>query len=108
MDKIDQTAEEVMDSLTGHEEMAISQHFGKVVADLADNDPSMMLRALVFVCQRRQDGVNDDDARNAALDLRAKDVLDFFPDPVSKEAIESGKGAEEQPQQPAASLISVS
>jgi hypothetical protein len=43
------TAEEVFDSLTGFDEIAIAQHFGRTVSDLAQSDASMFGRALVFV-----------------------------------------------------------
>lgn len=105
MGQIEMTAEEVMDSLTGHDEMAIAQHFSRTASDLAEKDPVMLGRALVFVAQRRLEGVNDDDARNFAMDLPLKQVLAYFPDEGSDE---SGKGELELEQQPEDSLSSVS
>lgn len=86
-----QSAEEVMESLTGFDEMAISQHFGRVVSDLV-NDQSTLARALIFVLNRRE-GLNDDDARNAALMLPLKEVISFFAtDEGAESDEESGKG----------------
>lgn len=93
MSQVEQSAEEVFDSITGHDEMAIAQHFGKTVAQLL-GDPHMLGRALVFVSRRRLDGVNDDDARNFALDLPHKQLNEtYFAEPVDAEADdEAGKG----------------
>jgi hypothetical protein len=85
MSQVQQTAEEVLESLTGFDEMAIKQHFGSTVSDLA-GDQTMLGRGLVFVLKRR-DGLNDDDARNAALGMPLKDITSYFAD----ESEESGK-----------------
>jgi hypothetical protein len=53
MTECSMTAEEVFDSLTGFDEIAIAQQFRHTVADLAQNDVSMFARALVFVAKRR-------------------------------------------------------
>lgn len=95
------TVDEVFDSLTGFDEMAIAQHFGRTVTELGD-DPSMFGRALVFVVQRR-DGATDDAARNASLEMRMKDVTEFFA--VASE-VEAGKD-EPLAEQPESSLSSV-
>lgn len=86
MSKSDLTVLEVSDSLTGFDEMAISQHFGCPVSELMETDASMWGRSLVFVLKRRE-GLSDDDARNAALSMTIKGVADYFP----KESEESGK-----------------
>lgn len=96
------TAEEVADSLTGFDEMAIKQHFGSTLTKLAE-DQSMLARALVFVLKRR-DGANDDDARNDALGMALKEVMSHFAD----ESVESGKDESSSEPQPATSLSSVS
>lgn len=111
MSETQQTSEEVFDSLTGFDEIAIAQHFGQTVMDLAAKDQSMFGRALIFVVKRRE-GANDDDARNAALGLTMKEYVAYFDDAnVEANAEELGKDEqpEEQPEeQPATSLSSVS
>lgn len=103
MSDVQLTAEEVFDSLTGFDEIAIAQHFGRTVSELAAHDQSMFGRALVFVLKRR-DGANDDDARNQALSLSMKEFTAFFAD-TSEE--ESGKDEQPEPQ-PESSPSSVS
>ena len=96
MSQTDQTTDEVLDSLTGHDEMEIVSQFGRTIGDLIP-EPGMYRRALIFVLKRR-DAVTDDDARNLALGMRMRDVLDFFPSEASEDAgqveavQESGKG----------------
>lgn len=98
----EKTAEEVLDSLTGFDEMAIKQHFGAPISDLA-SDQSMLARALVFVLRRR-DGSADDDARNQVLGMSLKEVLGYF----SEESAESGKDEPVSEPSPTTSLTSVS
>ena len=102
MAETDKTAEEVLDSLTGFDEMAIKQHFGAPISDLA-TDQSMLARALVFVLRRR-DGNSDDDARNQVLAMSLKEILGFF----SEESAESGKDEPSPEMKPGTSLSSVS
>lgn len=103
MSQIKQTAEEVFDSVTGFDEIAIANHFGATVQELAEKDASMFARALIFVVKRR-DGLDDNEARNAALGLSMKEFREFFAEASDEEA---GKG-EEPEQQPGTSLSSVS
>jgi hypothetical protein len=102
MAETDKTAEEVLDSLTGFDEMAIKQHFGSPISDLA-TDQSMLARALVFVLRRR-DGKSDDDSRNDVLAMSLKEVLGYF----SEESQESGKDEPSVEPKPEISLSSVS
>lgn len=103
MSVIDQTAEQVFDTVTGFDEIAIAQHFGRTVQELAEKDASMFGRALVFVVKRR-DGASDDEARNAALGMTFGEFQAFFAEPTEVEA-----GKDEPPgESPAASLSSVS
>lgn len=97
MSQTDQTASEVFDSLTGFDEMSITQHFGRPISELVD-DSSMFGRALVFVLKRR-DGANDDDARNAALEMTLKAVSGYF----AEESQESGKDENSSESQPMSS-----
>jgi hypothetical protein len=101
MSEIQQTAEEVFDSLTGFDEIAIAQQFGRTVSELAAKDQSMFGRALVFVVRRR-DGLSDVEARDAALGLTMKGFTGFF---AETSAEESGKDEPPVPQ-PEPSLTS--
>lgn len=96
------TAEEILDSLTGFDEMAIKQHFGATVGELT-KDETMLGRALVFVAKRRE-GLADDDARNAALGMALKAVTSFF----AEESEGSGKDEPSSEAQREISLSSVS
>lgn len=97
------TGSAVFDSLTGFDEIAIAQRFGRTVTDLAQHDSTMFTRALVFVIKRR-DGATDDGAWDAALGLSLKDVSTFFATDTDEEA-----GKDEAPEpQPETSLSSVS
>lgn len=96
MSKHEMTADDFFDSLTGHEEMAITEHFGKSLAALG-GDYSMLRRAYIFVDLKRQKK-NEDDARNEALDMKLKDVLSYFAEESDDSEEESGKG--EQPETP--------
>lgn len=76
------TTEQMSDSLTGFDEIAIKKFFGAPVSILAGNqenpgDPMQYLRSLVFVAERR-DGKNDNEARNIAQSLTIKEVTDYF------------------------------
>lgn len=104
MSEIKQTAEEVFDSVTGFDEIAIAQQFGRTVGELAEKDQSMFGRALVFVVKRR-DGASDGDAYQAALGMSVKELTSSFFAEASEE--EAGKG-EPLAEQPEASLSSVS
>jgi hypothetical protein len=97
---------EVADSVTGFDEMSVSQHFGKPLSDLQLTDASMWGRALVFVLKRRE-GLDDDDARNAALGMTIKDISDSFGDD-SDDDYESGKDESADSSQPETSPSSVS
>lgn len=103
MSAVEQTAEEAFESLTGFDEIAISQKFAGTVSEMAEKQPLMFVRALVFVFKRR-DGLSDDEAWTAALNLTMKELGDYF---AESSAEESGK--DEQPEEsPATSLTSVS
>lgn len=90
---VSQTAEEVFDSLTGFDEIAISFHFGHTVSELAQSDASMFGRALVFIVKRRE-GLTDDEARNAAMEMTLKEFTTFFAEASQEEA---GKGEQPEP-----------
>lgn len=73
------TMQEVLDSITGFDETAITQAFGRYFAVLCD-DATMLARAAIFTHLRRQDGVTDAKAKDAAMGMRMADVNDYFPD----------------------------
>lgn len=104
MSRIDLTAEGVFDSLTGFDEIAIAQQFGRTVVDLAESDKTMFGRALAFIVKRR-DGASDTDAKDAAFQMTLKDLNENF----FAEATEDESGKDEPPEeQPTTSLTSVS
>ena len=78
------TSDEMLDSLTGFDEVAISKWFGDI-AGLVEGG-SMFGRSLVFVMKRRE-GASDADAHGAAMSLTLREVNDYFAD----EDEESGK-----------------
>lgn len=115
MSQTDKTTDEILDSLTGHEEMWIEEQFGKPIGGHILN-PGMYRRALIFVVKRREN-VNEDDARNAVMDMQLKDVLEFFPnnndgsprtEADEPAVVESGKDETAPEPSPSPSLTSVS
>lgn len=102
MSQVEQTPDEIIDSLTGHDEMELSAQFGATIGQLVSNQ-SMLRRACVFIVKRRE-GLNDDDARNFALGMILKDVLEFF----ASESVESGKDETAVEQKPQLSPTGVS
>ena len=103
MSQTDQTLEQVGDSLTGFDEIAIAQQFGRTYGSLAEHDPSMFTRALVFTVNRRN-GQSDIDAYQAAMELTMGEIPGFFAEESDEEA-----GKEQEPEEPpGTSLSSVS
>lgn len=73
------TALEMVESLTGYEEIAVERAFGRTVATLTQDKALRltMARMLVFAHYRR-DGMKDPAAKEAALQLTIKEVNEFF------------------------------
>lgn len=67
------TLEEMVDTLTGHEEVEMEQCFGQLVI------PSKDLRSLVFVTLRRE-GAEVVDAKARVLEMSRKDAKALFVD----------------------------
>lgn len=88
MTTTDTTASEMTDSLTGYDEIAIEQAFdGFDIYIDAERHPVRSLRALIFVHQRREDGVSDAAARTAAAEMPLSEVNVYFaPDEEINEA----------------------
>lgn len=76
----DLTADDMFDSLTGFDEIAVRQAFGGVnVYALSKTDPLQLARCLVFVDQRRRD-LKDREAFKAAQGFTLAEVYDYFAD----------------------------
>lgn len=85
MDKL--TADDVLDSLTGHDEIQIEQHTGKSVNEIAQR-PTLFLRALIAVVESRLPDKTYRAAYADAMNMRMDAVADYFAEPV-EEADES-------------------
>ena len=85
------TSNEVFESLTGFDEVAICKWFEDIGA-LAEAKGSMLGRALVFIVKRRE-GLSDVEAHAASMALPLRDLNKFFvdSDEESAESAESGK-----------------
>jgi hypothetical protein len=109
MSKCDQTVEELADSLTGFDEIAIKKAFGVPFATLAPDekgkggDVFQFLRSLVYVHCRR-DGENDVTAYNTAQGMTTSEVNSYFAD----ESAESGKDNSQTEERPTTSPPGVS
>jgi len=94
------TIEEMGESLTGFEEIGISQHFNDTLSHLLDNNPTMGLRALIFTDVHRRGETNVQASKKAAMDLPLREVMAYFADDEGGEIdpedpdTEAGKGSE--------------
>lgn len=104
MPQCDQTVEEIADSLTGFDEIAIKKAFGVPFSALAPDekgqggDVFQFLRSLAFT-HRRREGDNDVTAYNAAQGLTTAEVNGYF----AEESAESGKDSSAPEQTPTSS-----
>ncbi|WP_395691799.1 hypothetical protein [Nocardioides sp.] len=73
------TAEEMAESLTGFDEIAIEKHFGIDIYTDSETKGVKALRALVFVDLRRG-GKSDDQAKQAAMEMALRDANTYFAD----------------------------
>lgn len=78
MSVVDISANEMVGSLTGFEELAIQKAFGINVNDLGKQG-TLALRAAVFSHLRRG-GAKDRDAYNQAMELPLREVQEYFAD----------------------------
>ena len=69
--------DEVMESITGFDEIAIEKHFGIDMYTDGERKPMLVTRAAVFV-HLKHNGMNDLDARQEALGMSVKAVGDYF------------------------------
>lgn len=75
------TAEEAFESCNGYDEIAIGKRFGTNPTQLASDQPTMFLRALVFVFERRN-GRTDDEAYEYAMTAPLGQAYGYFePEP---------------------------
>lgn len=72
------TIEEMGESLTGFEEIGISQHFNDTLSRLLDQNPTMGLRALIFTDVHRGGETNVQQSKNAAMEMPLRDVMAYF------------------------------
>lgn len=89
------TAEELAESLTGYDEIAIAKAFGEDIYEMA---PAKSMRALAFVAVRRTGGT-DAEAKDAVMGMSIKDVKESFADAEDEvmpdePSSESGKDGE--------------
>lgn len=94
------TGQEMFDSLTGFDEIAIVKAFGTTIVTLNDTDRMTFGRALAFTHFRRE---NQDDktAKNAALSLTIGQLNKFFVPEESEPGLgEDGLGKAPDPTEP--------
>lgn len=85
------TSTDVLESLTGFDELAIAQAFGKPLEELI-NTTSMFGRALVFALKRRE-GMKDPEARKHVMELRIGEIdAHFKPDPENDGELPGSEG----------------
>ena len=92
------TMTDVVNSLTGYDEIAITKEFNRDFAVLLEY-PTTLGRALIFVLKRR-DGLTDKEAKKAAMEMRLGEVNDYFED-ESDNAEDPDTAAGEDDSQPA-------
>ena len=95
------TGDEMFDSLTGFEEIAIAQAFRRTVGDLAQNDPLQLSRALVFAHMHRGRVGNDVELFKQVQNMGTKAVREYFAQAVDVDpaAPESESGKDDSPAQ---------
>ena len=71
------TVGEMLESLTGFEEIAISKQFDADIATLLATQATMAGRALVFIDQKRQ-GLSDSEAKKVSMEMTLKAVDGYF------------------------------
>lgn len=79
---------EVLDSVTGFDEIAVKQKFGAPLSELMKSDGLQGARALIFVMEKH-DGKSDPEAFHVCQSLRVADVNDRFSTEDSAEGVAS-------------------
>ena len=108
------TLNEILESMTGFDELAIDKHLGIDVFKIAASGEKALFlqRAMIFV-NLRHSGVTDTDAYKQSMEMSVKQTQDYFEadtdiDPEGDEDSESGKGAAGSVSAPVTSLPSAS
>jgi hypothetical protein len=100
MSKTELTVNEVMESLSGFDEIAVEKHMNYDIytdEETGNARPVLLLRCLVFVMERRG-GLKDAEARMVAMEMRVGDVNDYFgdePDELDPEEPETAEGKDD-------------
>jgi len=81
------TANEVAGSLTGYDEIAITQAFGNPLEELSQ---LTVIRALLFVLRRRE-GMGDHAARAVAMHTTQQAAQDYLADEPDDLEVDEGK-----------------
>jgi len=71
------SGEEMFESLTGYDEIAISKAFGAEIGILANDKPTMFLRAMVFSHLLRT-GLKHDEAKDRSMTMTLKECNSYF------------------------------
>jgi hypothetical protein len=93
------TVSEMIESLNGFEEIAITKAFDSDIFTLLNTAPTTAGRALVFIDRKRR-GETDKEAKNAALTLTLKEVDEAFAedeDEVFEEEPDTEQGKDDSP-----------
>lgn len=80
---IDMTADEMIESLTGFDEIAIAKHFGAEWTELTNTKPSTFNRSLVFVHLTRE-GRSAAAAKDEVMNMNLRAVKDYFAPDVDE------------------------
>lgn len=93
----EKTFDEVLNSLTGFDEIALEQATGKQFDKLINDHKFLMMRAIVAVDIQRTEGTKYRDAHQKAMEMPMSEVVEYFteaPDEVMPEAPETEVGKE--------------
>lgn len=82
-----QNFNDLLDSLTGFEELAISERFGFDITTLLDRSATMAGRALVFT-EKTRSGQKPGDAYKGAMSMTVRAVNDHFDTDEEPEVLE--------------------
>lgn len=73
----DMTLEEITESLTGFDEIAIEKHAGEELLSM-QNRPTRMVRALVGIDLMRKREISYPEAYKVAMGMPMKEVMEYF------------------------------
>jgi hypothetical protein len=93
-----QSAEDLIRSMTGFEEIAIERRFGKDLEKLGES--MMSLRAMAFVMVRRENGGDDTAAYNTVMGMPLDGITDMFADEPDEDDEQGKAPGDETPPTP--------